>query len=165
MQAVATIWDDQDDDQQQQDSQAIRQLREHSKNLEKQLKALMEERDQLRGLQREKTLTEALSARNLPSKIAEIIPEEIGSDSEAVTRWLDKYADVLGVTATGEGQDPSEDATPVGVSGEDVEQLQAMNRVVSQSSAPSALSDVASKLQAVQSTAELDMLVLGRVRD
>lgn len=160
------IWDENDEDTQGQDSQAIRQLREHSKNLEKQVKALMEERDQLRGKQREQTLAEALKSRNLPEKVAKLVPEDIGSDPEAVNKWLADYADVFGAApAASEGGESSDDATPQGVSGEDVQQLQAMNDMTATATPPTALSDVAAKLASAQSAAELDMLVLGRVRD
>lgn len=75
---------------------AVKELRKANRAKEKALKEMQAELEQLRQDRRQRTIKEVLGARGVNDKIAKFIPQDIDSDEESVSRWLDENADVFG---------------------------------------------------------------------
>jgi hypothetical protein len=160
---MANVWDENNDEQD--ESTGIRQLRSHVKDLEKQLKTLTAERDELAGKQRQATVAEIVKSRNLPDKVATLVPADVGMDPAAVTKWLDDYADVFGAKAEAATEaEQTQDATPQGLSQADIAQMRQVDQIAGQAQAPEREQDLMAKIAAAQSMDDLDQLVLGYKR-
>lgn len=93
-------WDDQDDDDddaQVDDSTLLRQLRKQLKEAQKANTERDAELATLRGVTRERSLSEVLSQKGLNSKVAKLYPGDAEATSEAVEAWLSEYGDVFGL--------------------------------------------------------------------
>ena len=98
--------DDDDFEDAQGESGAIRELRKAYKALQKQLKEVTAEKDALQSSVRERSVKDVLASKGLPEKIAKFIPSDATS-AEAVEAWLNENGDVFGVTAAQEEQAPT----------------------------------------------------------
>lgn len=159
---MANVWDEEET---QDESTGIRQLRAHLKELEKQIKTVTAERDELAGKQRQATVVEIVKSRNLPDKVAALVPKDIGTDSEAVTKWLDEYADIFGAKAEAAPEaEQTQDATPQSLTQTDIAQMRQADQVASQSLSPEQGQDILAKIAATETIGDLDQLVLGYKR-
>ena len=119
------IFDTDDDDDLDevpaQDNSAIRQLRKALKAEQARNKELSAQMESLAKFQRERTVADVLSSKGLrnPAKVARLIPSDIGSDPDTLSKWLEEYSDVFGLSA-------AEDAAPA-VPNETVASLRAMD--------------------------------------
>jgi hypothetical protein len=86
-----------DEDDFEDDSNDIPQLRKANKQKDKQLKEIQAELAELRKEKRERTIKETLSSRGVNPKIAAFIPQDIDLTEESLSNWLNEYGDVFGV--------------------------------------------------------------------
>lgn len=92
-------WDFQDDDDD--DGQAIdprslpKQLRKVIASAKKEAKEAKDEADNLRKQVRENAISNVLTSKGVPAKVAKLIPADITS-AEAIETWLADYGDVFG---------------------------------------------------------------------
>lgn len=87
------------------------------KDLRKQIDKANREKDdlarqlgELSTRERQRTLTEALTAKGLPAKAAKFYPSDAALDDDAVNAWVADHADVFGVTTTQAAPDTTADA-------------------------------------------------------
>lgn len=92
-----SAYDDGYEEEPRQKGPGPKALREALKAKEKQLKDFEAELGKLRDRERTRTVAGVLSAKGINSKVAELIPADVGADEDAVTEWVTKYADVFGV--------------------------------------------------------------------
>lgn len=88
-------FDDDDFEDAQGDSGALRDLRKAYKALQKQLKEVTAEKESLQSSVRERSVKDVLASKGLPEKIAKFIPADATS-AEAVEAWLNENGDVFG---------------------------------------------------------------------
>lgn len=159
------MWDDEDEDTTT-DGNAMRELRKHTRQLEKELKELRSERDALAARTRTSTVADILKARSLPEKVAGLIPSDVEATPEAVNKWLDDFSDVFGQKAEPpvEGDAPAPSASP-NLSADDIAALRQMDRVAGTAVASGDEQALAARIASVQTLDELDQLVLGRARN
>jgi len=87
-------WDDDDDDN---DSNLVKDLRKQIKDM-KAAKAVVDtELSTLRPQVRKSSLSQILSEIGANPKIAALLPDSVGTDKEAVTKWLDEYGDLFNI--------------------------------------------------------------------
>jgi hypothetical protein len=79
------------------DSEGIKNLRKQYETQAETIKALNAELETFRASQREGAVKSALKAKGLNEKIAAFYQGEASED--AVSKWVDEYADVFGVQA------------------------------------------------------------------
>jgi hypothetical protein len=94
---MSNQWDDDDDDDYtapEVNNDLVKQLRKANKQKEKELAELKANFENLNKAQRERAIKDVLTSRGINSKIAAFIPSDIDASEDAVSRWLDDYADV-----------------------------------------------------------------------
>lgn len=84
-----------DDDNFGDDSEGIKNLRQHAKEQAAALKAAQERLDAFEKKERETTVKEVLKAKGLPEKVAKFYDGDASED--AVDQWLKENGDVFGV--------------------------------------------------------------------
>ena len=137
-----------DDDMQDQDGPA--NLRKALKRAEKERKALLDELNQFKAVQREQSIKSMLETEGVNPKVAKFIPSEITSPDQ-VKAWLAEYNDVFGAPAKPEPQEAENDPRSV--------QQDRMNRAIGNAQqAPAQNQDLLRKVQSATSRAELDEL-------
>ena len=72
-------------------------LRKQLKAKDKALDELKAQYEQVLKRDRERTLSDALTAKGLPSKVAKLLPSDLDPTPEAIDGWLSEYADVFGI--------------------------------------------------------------------
>lgn len=97
-------WDDEDDfdleeDQPKRDNNTdlVRKLRKAERTKEKRIRELEDELGSLRSMQRESSIKSVLSEKGINPKIAAFIPSTLDSTPEAVSAWIEEYADIFGI--------------------------------------------------------------------
>jgi len=85
-------------------------------------------------------------------KIASFVPQDIEASEEAVTQWLDNYADVFGIKVE-EKQ---------AVSQEDIQSMQRMNNALTGAEAPGASDDLANRIANANSEDEILTILSGQ---
>jgi hypothetical protein len=151
---MSNQWDDDDDDdftQPEVNNDLVKQLRKANKQKEKELAELKANFESLNKAQRERAIKDVLSSRGINSKIAAFIPGDIDASEDAVSRWLDDYADVFGV------EQPKQ-ATP-NVDPNTAKQYQKMTQTVEQGLSPEAGDDIMRRLMNANSKEELDAII------
>lgn len=129
--------DDDNDDQ----STLVKDLRAALKAANKATETATAEVTQLKGSVRKRTLEEVLVSKGVNAKVAGFIPSDVEGD-EAVTKWLEDNGDVFGIKPT----EPA-DTTPAGMSADDVA---ALKQAQSLSSSPMNLNKQAEAERAIQ---------------
>lgn len=103
-------WDDTEDDDQDPGFQgngnanALKQLRDANRKLSKANKELTEQLDALKVAERTRSVKDAIKARGLNEKIANLVPKDL-TTSDEVEAWVNDYADVFGAPAPVDQQD------------------------------------------------------------
>lgn len=101
-----TDYDDYEDEDPQDGTALVRDLRKQlkakSKENQELASKLAEQTTQTRGM----TLKELLKGAGVPEKVASLVPGTVEPTAEAVGEWLKEYGDVFGVTQ--DGQSPTE---------------------------------------------------------
>lgn len=130
---------------------AVKELRKANRAKEKALKEMQSELEQLRQDRRQRTIKEVLGARGVNDKIAKFIPQDIDSDEESVSRWLDENADVFGFEA---GNRPEANADPA-----DIQNYQRMQNTVNSGLSANASGDLMNRIMNAESPEELKKLL------
>jgi hypothetical protein len=143
--------DDFDFESQPESGNAVKELRKANRTKEKALKEMTAELESLRQDRRQRTIKEVLGARGVNEKIAKFIPQDIDSDEESVSRWLDENADVFGFEA---GNRPEANADPA-----DIKNYQRMQNTVNSGSSANASADLANRILNTESPEELKKLL------
>ncbi len=154
-----TQFDDDDDNDIDFDGNgSINQIRKALRNAEKVNKRLEEELSSFRTDNRKRALQEALRERNLNPKIAAFVPSDITPD--AISEWLDDYADVFGKPADGQG-----DAEPTlqDQGALEPEGASAFNKVASAGKPPTGdAGDISQLIAGAKTKEDLDRIIFGR---
>ena len=143
-------YEDEDDDTTQdlsQNNDLVKQLRKANKQKEKELAELKSQFDGLSKAQRERAIKDVLEARGVNKKIASFIPSDIDPTEESLSKWLNEYGDVFGVTAepTQEVVDPAQAAA-----------YKKMNSAIDSGLTPDSSDDILKKILNTNSKEELD---------
>ena len=143
-------YEDEDDDTTQdlsQNNDLVKQLRKANKQKEKELAELKSQFDNLSKAQRERAIKDVLEARGVNKKIASFIPSDIDPTEESLSKWLNEYGDVFGVTAEPEQPvvDPAQAAA-----------YKNMNTAVDSGLTPDSSDDILRKILSTNSKEELD---------
>jgi DNA uptake protein ComE-like DNA-binding protein len=146
-------YEDEDDDTTQdlsQNNDLVKQLRKANKQKEKELAELKAQFDGLSKAQRERAIKDVLEARGVNKKIASFIPSDIDPTEESLSKWLNEYGDVFGVTAepTQEVVDPAQAAA-----------YKKMNKAVDSGLTPDSSDDILKKILNTTSKEELDEVI------
>jgi hypothetical protein len=108
---MATNYEyDDEDDFAEEGGDVVKQLRKVNRTLEKRLKELEAEANNLKTQTRQRTVKDVLTAKGINPKIAAFIPQDIEGE-EAISGWLNEYGDVFGVTPPEEAKQDSEDVS------------------------------------------------------
>lgn len=130
---------------------AVKELRKANRAKEKALKEMQAELETLRQDRRERTIKEVLGARGVNDKIAKFIPQDIDSDEESVSRWLDENADVFGFEASNK---PEANVDPA-----DKQAYQRIQNTANAGSAGGPAQDLVNRILAAESPEELSKLL------
>ena len=146
-------YDYEDDDFENNDSNdLVKQLRKTAKQKDKELAELKAQYESLAKSNRERAIKDALASRGVNSKIAAFIPQDIDPTEESVSKWLENYADVFGVS------NESNQATP-NVDPRQAAAYQRMTTAVEQGMTPEFQAEVHKKLLNANSREELDEII------
>ena len=141
--------EDEDDDftQESANNDLVKQLRKANKQKEKELAELKSQFENLSKAQRERAIKDVLEARGVNKKIASFIPSDIDPTEESLSKWLNEYGDVFGVTAEPEQPvvDPAQAAA-----------YKKMNSAVDNGLTPDSSDDLMKKILNTNSKEELD---------
>lgn len=151
---MSNQWDDDDDDDYtapEVNNDLVKQLRKANKQKEKELAELKANFENLNKAQRERAIKDVLTSRGINGKIAAFIPSDIDASEDAVSRWLDDYADVFGI-------EQPQQATP-NVDPNQAKQYQKMTQTVEQGLSPDAGDDIMRRLMNANSKEELDAVI------
>lgn len=151
---MSNQWDDDDDDDYtapEVNNDLVKQLRKANKQKEKELAELKANFESLNKAQRERAIKDVLTSRGINGKIAAFIPSDIDASEDAVSRWLDDYADVFGI-------EQPQQATP-NVDPNQAKQYQKMTQTVEQGLSPDAGDDIMRRLMNANSKEELDAVI------
>lgn len=88
------------DDEFSEDTDGIKQLRQHAKDTADALKAANEQLAKYQAQERDATVKSVLKAKGLPEKAATFYQGDASED--AVSKWVDENADIFGVRPSGQ---------------------------------------------------------------
>jgi hypothetical protein len=134
------------------DTDLVRKLRKDLKQAQKRNKELEGSLGELSKAQRERIIKDAFASKGVNPKIASFIPNDIDASEEAITAWLDNYADVFGIK-TEEKQ---------AVSQQDIQSMQRMNNALTGAEAPGASDDLANRIANANSEDEILSILSGQ---
>jgi hypothetical protein len=141
-------YEDEDDDfTPESNNDLVKQLRKANKQKEKELAELKAQFEGLSKSQRERTIKDVLEARGVNKKIASFIPSDIDPTEESLSKWLNEYGDVFGVSTEPEQSvvDPAQAAA-----------YKKMNNAVDTGLTPDASDDIMKKILNTNSKEELN---------
>lgn len=134
----------------------VKELRKANKAKEKQLKELQDQLAAVQKQTRERSVKDVLTSRGLNPKIAAFIPADLDPSEDAISKWVDDYADVFGGASAAKEQQ----MTP-----EQTQNLAALNAIqATQQTAVAFNTDpthVASQINNVASIEDLNRLLHG----
>jgi hypothetical protein len=157
-------YDDYEDDDQN-ESGGVQQLRKQFKVLQKQLDEVTKEKETLASSVRATAITGVIAERGLNPKIAEIVPSTVTIDGLA--EWFTNYGDVFGATPPAQPDAGSPSGVPVAapVAGQtfytdgDKAALEAMNAAQSGGFATDGVGALASSIEGAKDAAELTQIL------
>jgi hypothetical protein len=89
-------WDDDEDfSGASNDSNAMKELRKAHREAQKRNKEMSAQLESLQSSLRERSVRDILDAKNIPAKVAALVPKDITS-AEDVESWLEEFGDVFG---------------------------------------------------------------------
>lgn len=88
------------------DSNAMKELRKAHRETQKRNKEMAAQLESLQSSLRERSVRDILDAKNIPAKVAALVPKDITS-AEDVESWLAEFGDVFGFTSQESKQDES----------------------------------------------------------
>ena len=134
------------------DTDLVRKLRKDLKQAQKRNRELEGSLGELSKAQRERIIKDAFASKGVNPKIASFVPQDIDASEEAVSQWLENYADVFGIKLE-EKQ---------AVSQEDIQSMQRMNNALTGAEAPAASDDLANRIANAQSEDEVLSILSGQ---
>ena len=135
------------------DTDLVRKLRKDLKQAQKRNKELEGSLGELSKAQRERIIKDAFASKGVNPKIASFVPQDIDASEEAVTQWLENYADVFGIKIE---EKPA-------VSEQDIQSMQRMNNVLTGAEAPGASDDLANRIANAGSEDEVLSILSGQL--
>lgn len=150
-------WDIDDEDDEEYtpsfeaDTDLVKKLRKALKAEQRRAKELESNLGELSKAQKERVLKDVFASRGVNAKIAAFVPNDIEASEEAISAWIDQYADVFGIQ-----QDVPK------VSQEDIASMQKMNNVLTNAEAPGASDDIANRLANASSEEEILTILSGQ---
>lgn len=150
-------WDiDEEDDEEytpsyDNDTDLVKKLRKALKAEQRRAKELESNLGELSKAQKERILKDVFTSRGVNAKIAAFVPNDIEASEEAISAWIDQYADVFGI---------QQDAPKV--SQEDIASMQKMNNVLTNAEAPGASDDLANRIANASSEEEILTILNGQ---
>lgn len=135
------------------DTDLVRKLRKDLKQAQKRNKELEGSLGELSKAQRERIIKDAFASKGVNPKIASFVPQDIDASEEAVTQWLENYADVFGIKIE---EKPA-------VSEHDIQSMQRMNNVLTGAEAPGASDDLANRIANAGSEDEVLSILSGQL--
>ena len=135
------------------DTDLVRKLRKDLKQAQKRNKELEGSLGELSKSQRERIIKDAFASKGVNPKIASFVPQDIDASEEAVTAWLETYADVFGIKTEEKQQ---------AVSQEDITSMQRMNNALTGAEAPGASDDLANRIANAGSEDEILSILSGQ---
>jgi hypothetical protein len=136
------------------DTDLVRKLRKDLKQAVKRNKELEGSLGELSKAQRERIIKDAFASKGVNPKIASFVPQDIDASEEAVTAWLENYADVFGIKTEEKQQF---------VSQEDITSMQRMNNALTGAEAPGASDDLANRIANASSEDEVLSILSGQL--
>lgn len=131
----------------------VRKLRKDLKVAQRRNKELEGSLGELSKSQRERVLKDVFTSKGINPKIAALIPQDIDASEEAISSWIDNYADVFGVEVPAK-ENP--------VSQTDINNMQRMNSVLSGADAPGAADDLANRIANAESPDDIISILSGQ---
>lgn len=150
------IDDEEDDDftpSFESETDLVRKLRKDLKVAQRRNKELEGSLGELSKSQRERVLKDVFTSKGVNPKIAALIPQDIDASEEAISAWIDNYADVFGVEVPAK-ENP--------VSQTDINNMQRMNNVLSGADAPGAADDLANRIANAESPEDIISILSGQ---
>jgi hypothetical protein len=150
-------WDIEDEDDEDytptydNDTDLVKKLRKALKAEQRRAKELETNLGELSKTQKERILKDVFTSRGVNAKIAAFVPNDIEATEEAISSWIDEYADVFGIQ-----QDSPK------VSKEDIASMQKMNNLLTNAEAPGASDDIANRLSNASSEEEILTILSGQ---
>jgi uncharacterized protein YdiU (UPF0061 family) len=150
-------WDIEDEDDEDytptydNDTDLVKKLRKALKAEQRRAKELESNLGEMSKSQKERILKDVFTSRGVNAKIAAFVPNDIEASEEAISAWIDQYADVFGI---------QQDAPKV--SQEDIASMQKMNNVLTNAEAPGASDDIANRLANATSEDEILTILSGQ---
>jgi hypothetical protein len=152
-----TNWDIDDEDDEDytptydNDTDLVKKLRKALKAEQRRAKELETNLGELSKAQKERILKDVFTSRGVNAKIAAFVPNDIEATEEAISSWIDQYADVFGI---------QQDAPKV--SEQDIASIQKMNNLLTNAEAPGASDDIANRLANASSEDEILSILSGQ---
>lgn len=152
-----TNWDIEDEDDEdytptyENDTDLVKKLRKALKAEQRRAKELETNLGELSKTQKERILKDVFTSRGVNAKIAAFVPNDIEATEEAISSWIDQYADVFGI---------QQDAPKV--SQEDIASMQKMNNLLTNADAPGISDDIANRLSNAGSEEEILTILSGQ---
>lgn len=134
------------------DTDLVRKLRKDLKQAQKRNKELEGSLGELSKAQRERIIKDAFASKGVNPKIASFVPQDIDASEEAVTQWLEQYADVFSIKL--EEKQAMKQA--------DIESMQRMNNALTGAEAPGASDDLANRIASASSEDEILSILSGQ---
>jgi hypothetical protein len=134
------------------DSRLVRDFRKQLKAEQRKNKELQESIASLQKTQKERIIKDVFTSKGVNAKIAAFVPADLEASEEAITNWIDTYADVFGIQT--QAQEPA-------VNQQDIANLQRMNNATTNVGTPSFEETLASQLSGANSEEELMSILNG----
>ena len=150
---MATNYEyDDEDDFTDEGGDVVKQLRKVNRTLEKRLKELEQEANNLKTQTRQRTVKDVLTAKGINPKVATFIPQDIDVTEEAGSAWLAEYGDVFGVQPVAEEGKAKDTNTAVSAQSR-------INNVVSTGTPPQVDEDALARILNATNAADLSAIL------
>jgi hypothetical protein len=147
---MATNYEyDDEDDFTEEGGDVVKQLRKVNRTLEKRLKELEVEANNLKSQTRQRTVKDVLTAKGVNPKIAAFIPQDIEGE-EAISGWLNEYGDVFGVAT--QPEEAKQDSA-------DISAAKRINSTINSATAPTIDEDALAKILSAEGPAALNAIL------
>lgn len=145
-----------DHDNVEETTDAPRGLRAQLETVLAEKKALEQEVANLKGTVRSRTVADILSAKGVPTKVANLIPSDIEGE-EAITKWLADWSDVFGIK-TETQEDTATQAAAIAATPE-AAAAQRLQDLGNSAVTPTKLADLEARMKEAKTPAELNALM------
>ena len=153
-------YDDYDDDDYGDGSNALAEVRKAHKAATRRIKELEAELGQFRTESRKRSVESVLTSRGFNPKIADLIPEGLTSSDE-ISAWLEERADVFQPTMSAGSDEPSDEQRQ-SPQMQEPHGMQQFSDVLNAGQAPSGEeTQILQMIQSEKTTEELNKLIFG----